>query len=555
MDGGLMTWKMLRYLIADAGYIKYFIVVVTALIFAGMEALFLQQYFVLAPKIMNTEISDLEALVTLYDGLLILSILYLGRFMFALISNYTQIGYVYGYAAYLTKRAASVSLAKGIWNKQDDRAKIFITPELVATKCLKASLVVILELTTITTLSVIIIIELQELLVTFTIVMCVFLILFFYVPNAMLRRIAVVRDLADSEIQVGAASILEAPLDYVSADHSKYAMKLLSESIVRKYSAIQKYNFISGITRYTLEVCFLLSTFATALVAYMYMNLKILDIFIAMSGLLIGGLRIIPSGARLMQARLDMTFGLPALKSILSDSQFDFGNITSSNWKVTERFTGVTVNAGNMSDLSEGLSRSVSLEKGELCIITGEIGSGKSLFLKLLGNRGSYQDLFLSIDGCEPCRSKHDNCYYPLYVSASPFLMQGNLAENVYFCAACDVTLTQKQRLEKLLHELLLEDSDLATSDNLLLASLSTGNKQVVGLLRAFLSNHPVLLLDEPTSALDPELEVLVWQMIKRENRERCIFVVTHRAAPIELSAKKINVQKPGKIVMHHPNF
>jgi len=545
-----MSFTLLRYLIADAGVLKYFVVVMIAIFFAGIEAIFLQQYFVISPTIMSGEILDADTQATLYIGLITLSALYFGRFILALISNYTQVSYVYGYAAYLTDRAAGISLVRGIWSKQDDRAKIFISPELVATKCLKASLVIILELVTIAALGVIIAFELQELLVTFIVIMGFFLMVVFYVPNIMLKRIGILRDVADSDMQTGTASILEAPLDYVSADHSKYALNLLSGSIARKYSAIKKYNFISGVSRYTLEFSFLLSTFATALVAFLYMDLKISDVFVAMSGLIIGGLRIIPSGARMMQAYLDITFGLPALMDILPDRHFDRENIVSSNLADGSSIVGVTINSGTMLDFSEGLLRSISLEKGDVCVITGEIGAGKSLFLKLLSNRGGEDDLSLSINDAELYESDYDDPYYPIYVGASPFLIQGTLAENVYLCAASDITLLQVQRLEKLLLELLLGEADLVRSDNLLQANLSTGNRQIVGLLRAFLSNHRVLLLDEPTSALDPDLEVLVWQMIERESRERCIFVVTHRAVPIDLSAKRISVKKPGQITL-----
>ena len=103
--------------------------------------------------------------------------------------------------------------------------------------------------------------------------------------------------------------------------------------------------------------------------------------------------------------------------------------------------------------------------------------------------------------------------------------------------------------------ELSLSETNLARSDNLLQANLSTGNRQIVGLLRAFLSDHFVLLLDEPTSALDPDLEVLVWQMIERENRDRCIFVVTHRAIPVSLKATRINIRSPGVVTVQQSKF
>ncbi len=62
---------------------------------------------------------------------------------------------------------------------------------------------------------------------------------------------------------------------------------------------------------------------------------------------------------------------------------------------------------------------------------------------------------------------------------------------------------------------------------------LSVGQRQRIGIARAFLKNAPILLLDEPTSALDPSTEAAIMDTIKDLMRNRTTLIVTHRLATI----------------------
>src|SRR5712692_5373605 len=62
---------------------------------------------------------------------------------------------------------------------------------------------------------------------------------------------------------------------------------------------------------------------------------------------------------------------------------------------------------------------------------------------------------------------------------------------------------------------------------------LSVGQRQRIGIARAFLKNAPVLLLDEPTSALDPATEAAIMETIKELMRGRTTLIATHRLATI----------------------
>src|SRR6184192_766194 len=77
---------------------------------------------------------------------------------------------------------------------------------------------------------------------------------------------------------------------------------------------------------------------------------------------------------------------------------------------------------------------------------------------------------------------------------------------------------------------------------------LSVGQRQRIGIARAFLKNAPILLLDEPTSALDPATEAAIMDTIKDLMRGRTTLIATHRLATIH-DVDRIVVVERGRIV------
>jgi len=77
---------------------------------------------------------------------------------------------------------------------------------------------------------------------------------------------------------------------------------------------------------------------------------------------------------------------------------------------------------------------------------------------------------------------------------------------------------------------------------------LSVGQRQRIGIARAFLKNAPILLLDEPTSALDPSTESAIMETIKALMRGRTTLIATHRLATIH-NLDQIIILEHGRIV------
>ena len=77
---------------------------------------------------------------------------------------------------------------------------------------------------------------------------------------------------------------------------------------------------------------------------------------------------------------------------------------------------------------------------------------------------------------------------------------------------------------------------------------LSVGQRQRIGIARAFLKNAPILLLDEPTSALDPTTEAAIMETMEELMRGRTTLIITHRIATVHHLEKIVVLGKGGVV-------
>jgi ABC-type multidrug transport system fused ATPase/permease subunit len=73
---------------------------------------------------------------------------------------------------------------------------------------------------------------------------------------------------------------------------------------------------------------------------------------------------------------------------------------------------------------------------------------------------------------------------------------------------------------------------------------LSVGQRQRIGIARAFLKDAPILILDEPTSALDPTTESAIMSTLEELMRGRTTLIITHRIATIHRVDKIVVLSK-----------
>jgi ABC-type multidrug transport system fused ATPase/permease subunit len=73
---------------------------------------------------------------------------------------------------------------------------------------------------------------------------------------------------------------------------------------------------------------------------------------------------------------------------------------------------------------------------------------------------------------------------------------------------------------------------------------LSVGQRQRIGIARAFLKDAPVLLLDEPTSALDPATEKAIMETIAELMKGRTTLIITHRLSTVHRLGRIVLLEK-----------
>ncbi len=184
--------------------------------------------------------------------------------------------------------------------------------------------------------------------------------------------------------------------------------------------------------------------------------------------------------------------------------------------------------------------------KGEIIGIVGESGCGKSTFLKLLlrfwqktGGEIAYNGT--DIDGINT-DSLLDNV---TMVSQSTYLFDETIEENLRIAkpGATQQELESACRMAAV-HDFILTLPDgYRTQVGALGDRLSAGEKQRIGLARAFLRGSELILLDEPTSNVDSINEGIILRALRQQKNKKSIILVSHRASTMAIADRVYKVE------------
>ena len=186
-------------------------------------------------------------------------------------------------------------------------------------------------------------------------------------------------------------------------------------------------------------------------------------------------------------------------------------------------------------------------EKGEIIGIVGESGCGKSTFLKLLlrfwqKSHGKIEYNGVDIDNLDG-DSLLDNV---TMVSQVTYLFDETIEDNLRI-AKPDATQDEIETACELasIHDFILTLPDgYKTRVGALGDNLSAGEKQRIGLARAFLRGSKLILLDEPTSNVDSINEGIILKALKEQKNKKSIILVSHRDSTMAIADRIYRVER-----------
>ena len=183
------------------------------------------------------------------------------------------------------------------------------------------------------------------------------------------------------------------------------------------------------------------------------------------------------------------------------------------------------------------------IEKGELVIILGASGAGKSTVLNLLGGMDTNDEGEIWIDGVNIADyNSHQRTNYRRNDVGFVFQFY-NLVSNL--TAKENVELASEIVTDALDPEQVLTDVSLAHRLNNFPAQLSGGEQQRVSIARAVAKNPKILLCDEPTGALDYQTGKQVLKILQDMSRQKgaTVIIVTHNSSLAPIADRVIHMR------------
>jgi putative ABC transport system ATP-binding protein len=198
---------------------------------------------------------------------------------------------------------------------------------------------------------------------------------------------------------------------------------------------------------------------------------------------------------------------------------------------------------------------SFSIEKGELAIILGSSGAGKSTVLNILGGMDNNDEGEVIIDGNDIANYTPDELTTYRRNEVGFVFQFYNLVQNL--TAKENVELASEIVSDAIDPIQVLKDVGLENRIDNFPAQLSGGEQQRVAIARAVAKNPKILLCDEPTGALDYKTGKQVLQILQDMSRKKgaTVVIVTHNAALAPIADRVIYMHDAGvKNIELNPN-
>ena len=186
----------------------------------------------------------------------------------------------------------------------------------------------------------------------------------------------------------------------------------------------------------------------------------------------------------------------------------------------------------------------LSICKGDFVFLTGESGSGKTTFLRLLSGLESPDKGKIFVLNADI--TKHTKKELSDYRRKIGIIMQDNIFienETVSYNTSLPLIISNDKEIHSKVSAV-LNLVELDNKENKIIKNLSAGERQRVAIARAIINKPDIILADEPTGNLDHKLSKNIIQMlIKLSKYGATVIVATHEFSLVkELKQKIINI-------------
>lgn len=188
---------------------------------------------------------------------------------------------------------------------------------------------------------------------------------------------------------------------------------------------------------------------------------------------------------------------------------------------------------------------------GQKIAFVGSTGAGKTTIANLINRFYDVDEGTITYDGIDVRRIRKEDLRRSIsVVLQDSHLFSGTIADNIRY-GKLDATMEEVVQAAKLanadafIRRLPEGYNTVLTGDG---ANLSQGQRQLLTIARAAISNPPVLILDEATSSIDTRTEKLVGEGMDHLMQNRTVFVIAHRLSTVR-DAQAILVLEKGQVI------
>jgi ATP-binding cassette subfamily B protein len=193
----------------------------------------------------------------------------------------------------------------------------------------------------------------------------------------------------------------------------------------------------------------------------------------------------------------------------------------------------------------------LEVKKGQTIAIVGPTGAGKTTLVNLLMRFYEIQGGSIKVDGVDIRDLKRGALRRTFgMVLQDTWLFKGTIRENIaYGCEnATEEDVINAAKTAHADHFIRALPAGYDTVINEEASNISQGEKQLLTIARALLSDPPILILDEATSSVDTRTEVYIQKAMRELMKGRTNFIIAHRLSTIR-DSEKIIVMNKGSII------